>query len=161
VAVNPFCNSIIDLCTQSCNVGQKLKSGDIPWESASSFKTDFISQLNNICKKPLNFKPAETLRSYLYGPHQKFLFTFLEQRGVPQQTIMQNSLQALVIFRKICFGIDRIAAKNSQRSAQFGSNARRQNVNPSNSCKFYYCRHGNFSSRLVQQFILTSKSPLL
>ena len=132
VAVSPYCNSLIDLCTQSCNVGQKLKSGDIPWESASSIKTDLISQLNGICKKPLNFKPAETLRSYLDGPQQKFLFTFLEQRGVPPtNNHAEQSLRHMVIFRKICFGNRSDSGlKTHSVLPSLVQTARRQNVNP-------------------------------
>jgi transposase len=131
-ALNPFCNSLIDLCTQSCDVGQKLKSGDIPWGSASSIKTDFINQLNLICKKQLKFKPAETLRSYLQGPEQNSLFTFLEQPGVPPtNNHAEQSLRHMVIFRKICFGNRSDSGlKTHSVLPSLVQTARRQNVHP-------------------------------
>jgi hypothetical protein len=53
----------------------------------------------------LPFKPGETLRAYLAGPQQKFLFTFLRRPGVPPtNNLAEQSLRPLVIFRKICFG---------------------------------------------------------
>jgi hypothetical protein len=41
-----------------------------------------VKQLNRIGSKTLPFKPAETLRSFLVGPDQKHLFTFLRIPGV-------------------------------------------------------------------------------
>ena len=61
--------------------------------------------MNTLCNQTLRFKPAETLRSYLVGPEQKFLFTFLRRPGVPPtNNHAEQSLRYLVIFRKICFG---------------------------------------------------------
>src|SRR3990167_4599969 len=68
---------------RSDGVGQKLKSGAVPWEAAAKIEKRFVTKLSNICKQPLRFKPAETLRAYLAGPEQKFLFTFLRRPGVP------------------------------------------------------------------------------
>ena len=46
-----------------------------------------------------------SLRTYLAGPQQKFLFTFLRRKGVPPtNNLAEQSLRHLVIFRKICFG---------------------------------------------------------
>jgi hypothetical protein len=104
-AVDIFCERLIAFCTQVCEVGEKLKSGDIPWKATSGIRKRFVRQLRNICKKPLAFKTAETLRAYLDGPEQKFLFTFLRHKGVPPtNNHAEQSLRHLVIFRKICFG---------------------------------------------------------
>jgi hypothetical protein len=95
----------MDLCSRLCDVGQKLKSGDIPWKAAAKIEKRSITELNNICKQTLRFKPAETLRTYLAGPDQKFLFTFLRHPGVPPtNNHAEQSIRFLVIFRKICFG---------------------------------------------------------
>ena len=104
-ATGPFCDRIMDLCSRLCEIGQKLKSGAIPWKAAPKIETSFVKELNTICKRPLHFKPAETLRTYLAGTEQKFLFTFLRRPGVPPtNNHAEQSLRHLVIFRKICLG---------------------------------------------------------
>lgn len=82
-ATGPFCDRVMDLGSRLCDAGKKLKSGDIPWEAAAKIEKRFVRKLSTICKRPLRFKPAETLRAYLAGPEQKFLFTFLRRPGVP------------------------------------------------------------------------------
>jgi hypothetical protein len=95
----------MDLGSRLCDAGQKLKSGDIPWKAAAKIEKHSVTELNQICKQPLRFKPAETLRTYLAGPDQKFLFTFLRHPGVPPtNNHSEQSLRFPVIFRKICFG---------------------------------------------------------
>jgi hypothetical protein len=65
----------------------------------------FVKRLSNICKKPFGFKPAETLRVYMAGDDQKYLFTFLRHQGVPTtNSLAEQAIRHLVIFRKICFG---------------------------------------------------------
>ena len=107
-AIGPFCDRVMDLCSRLCNVGQKLKSGDIPWEEAAKIEKRFVRELSPAKrrdKRPLRFKPAETLRAYLAGPEQKFLFAFLRRPGVPPtNNHAEQSLRHMVIFRKICFG---------------------------------------------------------
>lgn len=104
-ATGPFCDRIMDLCSRLCATGQKLKSGDIPWKGAPKIEKRFVKELDTICKQTLRFKPAETLRSYLAGPEQKFFFTFLRRPGVPPtNNHAEQSLRHLVIFRKVCFG---------------------------------------------------------
>ena len=105
IAISPFCDRVMDLCSRLCEAGQKLKSGDIPWKAAAKIEKSFVRQLSTICKQTLRFKPAETLRTYLAGPDQRFLFTFLRRPGVPPtNNHAEQSLRHLVIFRKICFG---------------------------------------------------------
>jgi transposase len=131
-ATGPFCDRLIALCSQLCDTGQKLKSGDIPWKAAAKIETRFITQLSNICKQPLRFKPAETLRTYLVGPEQRFLFTFLRRPGVPPtNNHAEQSLRHLVIFRKICFGTrSQTGLKTHSILPSLVQTARRQGVHP-------------------------------
>ena len=67
-AVVHFCDRVTLLCSRACEVGRKLKSGEIPWEDAANIKKRFINELLGICKRPLSFKPAETLRTFFIDP---------------------------------------------------------------------------------------------
>jgi transposase len=131
-ATGPFCDRLMDLCSRLCDVGQKLKSGDIPWKAAAKIEKRSITELNNLCKRPLRFKPAETLRTYLVGPDQKFLFTFLRRPGVPPtNNHAEQSLRHLVIFRKICFGTrSQSGLKTHSILPSLVQTARRQGVHP-------------------------------
>jgi transposase len=131
-ATDSFCNRVMDLCSRLCDAGQKLKSGDIPWKAAAKIEKRFTRELNTICKQPLTFKPAETLRSYLTGPEQKFLFTFLRRPGVPPtNNLAEQSLRHLVIFRKICFGTrSETGLKTHSILPSLVQTARRQGVHP-------------------------------
>ena len=130
--VDPFCDHLIDLGSRLCNIGQKLKSGDIPWKAAAKIEKRFLRELNTLCKQPLCFKPAETLRSYLVGPDQRFLFTFLRRPGVPPtNNHAEQSLRHLVIFRKICFGTrSQSGLKTHSILPSLVQTARRQGVHP-------------------------------
>jgi transposase len=131
-AVGPFCDRLMDLCSRLCDTGQKLKSADIPWRAAAKIEKRFIRELSTICSRPLHFKPAETLRSYLTGPEQKFLFTFLRRPGVPPtNNHAEQSLRHLVIFRKICFGTrSETGLKTHSILPSLVQTARRQGVHP-------------------------------
>jgi transposase len=131
-AVGPFCEGLMDLGSRLCDVGQKLKSGDIPWKAAAKIEKRFVRELNTICKQPLRFKPAETLRTYLAGPEQKFIFTFLRRPGVPPtNNHAEQSLRHLVIFRKICFGTrSESGLKTHSILPSLVQTARRQRVPP-------------------------------
>jgi hypothetical protein len=131
-AVGPFCGRVMDLCSRLCDTGQKLKSGDIPWKTAAKIEKKFVRKLSTICKRPLRFKPAETLRAYLAGPEQKFLFTFLRRPGVPPtNNHAEQSLRHLVIFRKICFGTrSGSGIKTHSILPSLVQTARRQGVHP-------------------------------
>ena len=72
-----FCDRVVAFFKEACCVGAKLRSGIIPWKHSADIEKDFIKQLCKICKKPSRFRPAETIRAYLAGPDQKYLFTFL------------------------------------------------------------------------------------
>jgi transposase len=100
-----FTSRVRELFTKACQSGRMIKSGDISPKSALRIERQFLKELKTICKQPLHFKPAETLRTYLIGPEHKNLFTFLRVPGVPPtNNLAEQSLRKLVIFRKVCFG---------------------------------------------------------
>ncbi len=131
-ATAPFCDRVMDLCSRLCDTGQKLKSDNLPWKAAAKIEKRFIKELNTICNQTLRFKPAETLRTYLAGPEQRFLFTFLRRPGVPPtNNHAEQSLRHLVIFRKICFGTrSETGLKTHSILPSLVQTARRQRVHP-------------------------------
>ena len=131
-ATGSFCDRVRDLGARLCEVGRKLESGHIPQKTAAQIEKRSIQELNQICKQTLRFKPAETLRSYLAGPEQKFLFTFLRHPGVPPtNNLAEQSLRHLVIFRKICFGTrSNSGLKTHSILPSLVQTARRQGVHP-------------------------------
>jgi len=131
-AVTLFCDHVIDFCARACYLGQKLKAGEILRETAANFERRFIRELTKICKQPHRFKPAETLRSYLIGPEQKHLFTFLRIPGVPPtNNHAEQSLRHMVIFRKVCFGTrSDNGIKTHSIIPTLVQTARRQGVHP-------------------------------
>jgi transposase len=131
-ATDPFCDRLMDLGSRLCDTGQKLKSGDIPWKAAAKIEKRFVRELHTLCKQTLRFKPAEALRTYLAGPEQKFLFTFLRRPGVPPtNNHAEQSLRHLVIFRKICFGTrSETGLKTHSILPSLVQTARRQGVHP-------------------------------
>jgi transposase len=103
--LDSFTSRLKDLCAKACDIGQKLQSGHIAQDSARKMEKHFLRELKSICKQPLRFKPAQTLRAYLIGPEQKNLFTFLRIPGVPPtNNHAEQSLRKMVILRKVCFG---------------------------------------------------------
>jgi len=103
--VDAFTAGVRDLCSQACNAGFLFRSGALPWEAAATVEMRLTRRLESICEQPLAFRSAETLRSYLVGPEQKRLFTFLRYPGVlPTNNHAEQTLRRMVIFRKICFG---------------------------------------------------------
>jgi hypothetical protein len=131
-AVIVFCDQVIDLCSRACEAGQKLKSGELPWEKAARIEKRFIKELGKICKKALPFNPAQALRKFLIGPEQKHLTTFLRIPGVaPTNNHAEQTLRKMVIFRKICFGTRSDAGlKNHSIIPTLVQTARRQGVHP-------------------------------
>ena len=130
--VDFFTCRLKDLCSKACDIGQKLKSGDISQDSAMGIEKHFLGELKGICKQPLRFKPAETLRAYLIGPEQKNLFTFLRIPGVPPtNNHAELSLRKMVIFRKVCFGTrSEKGLKTHSIIPSLVQTAKRQGVHP-------------------------------
>lgn len=131
-ATGLFCDRVRHLGARLCDLGHKLPSGHIPCKPADKMEKAFLRELNQICKSPLSFKPAETLRAFLAGPDQKSLFTFLRRPGVPPtNNHAEQSLRHLVIFRKICFGTrSDNGLKNHSILPSLVQTARRQGVPP-------------------------------
>ena len=131
-AVACFCENVIDLCKRACEVGQLLKSKTLPWERAAGIEEAFVKELSKIGSKALSFKPAETLRSFLVGPEQKHLFTFLRIPGVPPtNNHAEQTLRKIVIMRKVCFGTrSENGIKTHSILPTLMQTARRQGVNP-------------------------------
>jgi len=131
-AIDRFCDRVIAFFKKACDMGRKLASGDILWESADGIEKKFVAQLFGICKKPLGFKPAETLRDFLSGVDQKYLFTFLRHPGVPPtNNHAEQSIRHLVIFRKIFFGTrSENGLKTHSILPSLVQTARRQGVHP-------------------------------
>jgi transposase len=103
--VDVFTAGIRRLCSQLCDIGQNRKSGKLPQKKVAAMEKRFSRNLNRICRTPLGFKPAESLRIYLIGSERKHLFTFLRHPGVPPtNNHAEQALRRLVIFRKISFG---------------------------------------------------------
>ena len=131
-AIGPFCERVMVFCSQLCDLGQKLKSGAVPWNEAAKIEKRFAKKFNRICGQPLCFKPAETLRVYLAGSEQKFLFTFLRIPGVPPtNNHAEQSLRPMVIFRKTSFGTrSESGLKTHSIIPSLVQTARRQGVHP-------------------------------
>jgi len=130
--VESFTDLLKSLCSEACDIGQKLKSGVVSRDSAQRIEKRFIRELTRICKQPLRFKPAETLRNYLSGPEQKNLFTFLRIPGVPPtNNHAEQSLRKMVIFRKVCFGTrSEKGLKSHSIIPSLVQTAKRQDVHP-------------------------------
>ena len=131
-AVRSFCDRLIDFCSRLCAAADQLKAGKLSSKQTARIEKHAAAQLRHICKKTLRFKPAETLRTYLAGPEQKFLFTFLRHPGVPPtNNLAEQSLRHLVIFRKISFGTRSPSGlKTHSILPSLVQTARRQGVHP-------------------------------
>jgi transposase len=132
IATDRFCDRVISFCSDACDTGASLKFGETPWASASDIEKDLSKRLSCICKKPLRFKPAETLRAFLTGPDKKFLFTFLRHQGVPPtNNHAEQSIRHMVIFRKTSFGTrSENGMKTHSILPSLVQTARRQGVPP-------------------------------
>jgi hypothetical protein len=131
-AANRFCDRVVAFFKEACHTGRELKTGAIPWKSVQAIEKKLVNRLAGICKKPIVFKPAKTLRAYLAGPEQKYLFTFLRHPGVPPtNNLAEQSIRHLVIFRKICFGTrSDCGIKTHSILLSLVQTARRQGVHP-------------------------------
>lgn len=133
-ATKRFCDRIISLCSEACKIGADLNHGNLHWESAADIEKQLSKKLVNICRKPLGFKSAETLRTFLTGPERHSLFTFLRHKGVqPTNNHAEQSLRHIVIFRKLSFGTrSQIGIKTHSILPSLVQTARRQGISPIN-----------------------------
>lgn len=131
-SVTPFCDGVATLLAKACETEKLLQKGDLSWDKAPGIEARFIKELGKLCKKPLGFKPAETLRKHLTGDDKKHLFTFLRNKGVPPtNNHAEQSLRSMVIFRKISFGTrSEKGLKTHSIIPSLVQTARRQGVHP-------------------------------
>ena len=124
----------MSLCSEACKIGADLNHGTLPWESAFDIERQLRKKLVKICRKPLSFKPAETLRTFLAGQESNSLFAFLRHKGVqPTNNHAEQSLRHMVIFRKLSFGNrSQIGIKTHSILPSLVQTARRQGVSPIN-----------------------------
>jgi transposase len=102
-----FCDRVITLFKEACDVGQKLLTEDISLDRAKILRKRFYATIRSICSTQLAHEKAETLRRRLRDPTKEYhrLFTFLKYPEIqPTNNHAERSLRPLVIFRKICFG---------------------------------------------------------
>jgi transposase len=131
-ATDRFCDRITSFCSYACRIGSDLNRENVPWESASDIEKQLDNQLLKICRKPLGFKPTETLRTFLTSPEKHSLFTFLRHKGVsPTNNHAEQSLRHMVIFRKLSFGTrSESGIKTHSVLPSLVQTARRQGVSP-------------------------------
>ena len=90
-----FCNSIIDLFKDACKLNKQIKT------YPNSYKEQFYTRLNIICRKKLKHKDTEAFRIRLLDPRREYdrLFTFMDYPVVePTNNQAEQSLRNLVIF---------------------------------------------------------------
>jgi hypothetical protein len=111
-----FCQSLVCLFKEACaavipnQMGARKKLAD-----------HFRKKLGPICRKPLAFEKAETLRKRLIPTSREYpqLFAFIEHGGPPTNNHAERSLRPLVIFRKVCMGTR--SSTGSENISVFGS----------------------------------------
>lgn len=130
--VKPFCEAVVKLLSNACEIGGQLQKGVLLWDNAARIETRLTKNLVKICKNPQSFKPAETLRSHLAGDGKKQLFTFLRNPGVPPTNNQaEQSIRSMVIFRKTSFGTrSGNGIKTHSILPSLVQTARRQGVHP-------------------------------
>ena len=102
-----FCDRLIKLFKQACDIGQKLLNEDSQRQQSKQLRKKFYARIRSICSRELSDQKAETFRRRLRDPTKEYyrLFTFLKYPQVqPTNNQAERSLRYLVIFRKICFG---------------------------------------------------------
>jgi len=102
-----FCDRVVTVLKQACEVGHKLLSGQIQRQQGQQWRKKFYARIRSICSRELADEKAETFRRRLRDPTKEYhrLFTFLIYPEIqPTNNQAERSLRYLVIFRKICFG---------------------------------------------------------
>ena len=111
-----FCQAIGSLFKEACAivVPKQIKA-------RKKLTAKFRKKLASICRKPLAFDKAETLRKRLIPASREYsqLFAFIEHDGPPTNNHAERALRPLVIFRKVCMGTR--SATGSENISVFGS----------------------------------------
>ena len=96
-----FCQSLKALFQDACKTALPASS-----KARKELAAGFRARLDALCRKPLAFAKAETLRQRLVpsSPEYKQLFAFLQHNGPATNNHAERSLRPLVIFRKVCLG---------------------------------------------------------
>jgi hypothetical protein len=94
-ATGRFCDRVRDLCSRLCDVGQKLKSGEIPWKAAANIEKRFVTELNP-AKRGTNRRfisnPPRLSGPILQELSRNFSLPFSAAPAYPPRTITRNSL---------------------------------------------------------------------
>jgi len=111
-----FSQSLGSLLKEACAVVVPKQTG-----ARKKLADQFRKKLAPICRKPLAFEKAETLRKRLIPTSREYphLFAFIEHGGPPTNNHAERSLRPLVIFRKVCMGSR--SATGSDNISLFGS----------------------------------------
>lgn len=100
-----FCQEIQGWVHDACQAHHQLKTR--PWraQSAKVQERRLQKQLQELCRHPLRYPRAETLRERLNGPEQRLLLTCFRHPGVPPTNNQaERSLRPVVIMRKVIQG---------------------------------------------------------
>ena len=94
--LSPFCNRLMDLCSRLCEMGQKIKSGDIPWKAASSIEKQ-LHHGNSITSANDHFdsNPPRPCGLISQDPNRNFSLPSSDTPVCPPPTIMRNSLSGI------------------------------------------------------------------
>lgn len=94
-----FCQKLTELFKDACQVA-------IPptLKARKALTAKFRVRLDRICKYPLAFPKAETLRKRLLPKAREYeqVFAFIIHDGPPTNNHAERSLRPMVIFRKVC-----------------------------------------------------------
>jgi transposase len=95
IAIGPFCDRLMDLCSRLCDTGKKLKSGDVPWKRAAKMEKTFVREINP-AKRGTSSRfasnPPRPSGPILQAPSRD---SFLPSSDIPAyrpRTIMRNRL---------------------------------------------------------------------
>jgi transposase len=96
-----FCERLVKLFKDVCKA--KIPKAD---RARKALAEKFRTRLDAICRKPLAFAKAETLRKRLVPGAREYteVFAFIAHGGPPTNNHAERSLRPLVIFRKVCLG---------------------------------------------------------
>jgi transposase len=94
-----FCQKLTTLFKDACQVA--IPPGI---KARKALTAKLLARLDRICKNPLAFPKAETLRKRLLPEAREYeqVFAFIVHDGPPTNNHAERSLRPMVIFRKVC-----------------------------------------------------------
>jgi transposase len=100
-----FCQDVQGWVHDACQAHRQLTRKSWRAAPAKTAERRFKKQLRTLCRTPLRYPKAETLRQRLLGPEQKQLLTcFRHPQVPPTNNQAEQSLRAVVIQRKVIQG---------------------------------------------------------